>query len=90
MNPVEERQRILVTALSPILGEAGLKVVETRSVGGFPDFSLVPSATRGRPPQLLVFASQISKPDLRMSEVLDRRIEVLESTDRVLAYDRPI
>lgn len=90
VNPDESRQRTLVTTVTPVLDKAGLQVVETGHTNGFPDFSLVSTGTRVRSPQLIVFASGTAKPDLRLREVLDREVEILDDIHQVLAYDRPV
>ncbi|MDA2807146.1 AbiJ-related protein [Nocardiopsis suaedae] len=90
VNPNERRQRALAEAITPPLARDGLKVIETGSTGGYPDFSIVPRGLRARPPQLILFASRATKPDLRLREVLDQEIEIVESTSDVLRYDRPI
>jgi len=89
-NPDEGRQRVLVDAVSPALARAGLKIIETGSRRGYPEFTIVRTGTRVRPPQLILFASIGAKPDLRLSEVLDQEVESLDAEDVVLRYDRPI
>lgn len=90
VNPNEERQRALVEAITPALSQAGLKVIEIGSTGGYPDFSIVRTGTRARPPTLILFASTSRKPDLRLSEVLDQQVEVMSGASDVLRYDQPI
>jgi hypothetical protein len=90
VNPKEARQRELAAAISPILARAGLKIVESGTTDGYPDFTIVVAGTRPRPAQLILFASQHGKPSLRVRDVLDRSIEVLTGDDTVLAYDVPV
>lgn len=90
VNPDTDRQRDLVEAVTPPLESAGLKVAETGTDNGYPAFSLLAAGSRHRPPQLILFASKGRKPDLRLSEVLDGQVEVLDSDDVVLRYDREV
>ena len=41
INPDEGRQRVLVDAVTPALSRAGLKIIETGSRGGYPEFAIV-------------------------------------------------
>ncbi len=88
--PDEARQRELAAAIAPALTHAGLRVEQTGDLGGYPDFSVLPTGATSRPPQLILFASQTSKPDLRLARVLDKQIEVMSRSSDVLSYDRPI
>ncbi|CCG02435.1 hypothetical protein [Blastococcus saxobsidens] len=90
VNPNEPRQRALVAAISPVLTRAGLKIVESGTTDGYPDFTIVGAGTRPRPAQLILFASPHAKPALRIRDVLDQSIEVLTGDDTVLAYDVPV
>jgi hypothetical protein len=90
VNPDEGFQRVLVDAVTPALSRAGLKIIESGSRGGYPEFAIVPTGTPARPLQLILFASIGRKPDLRLSEVLDQQVEMLDAPDVVLRYDRPI
>ncbi|WP_037322452.1 AbiJ-related protein [Amycolatopsis thermoflava] len=90
VNPDEARQRKLAAAILPILNRAGLQVIESGTVDGYPDFAVVTVGTRPRPTQLILFAGQHGKPELRVSDVLDQSIEVLTGEDKVLAYDVPV
>lgn len=91
VNPSEDRQRALVETITPTLATAGLKIVETSSTGGFPDFTITPTGARSVPAQLIVFASTATdKPDLRLSSVLEGQIEVLTARDDLLVYDQPV
>lgn len=90
VNPKEARQRELAAAISPILARAGLKIVESGTTDGYPDFTIVAAGTRPRPAQLILFAGQHGKPSLRVRAVLDQSIEVLTGDDTVLAYDVPV
>lgn len=51
VNPKEARQRELAAAISPILARAGLKIVESGTTDGYPDFTIVAAGTRPRPAQ---------------------------------------
>lgn len=90
VNPNEERQRAMAEAITPALSRAGVKIIQSGTSGGYPDFSIVRTGTRARPPQLILFGSTSAKPDLRLSEVLDQQVEVINGTSDVLRYDRPI
>lgn len=90
VNPNEVRQRELVVAISPTLARAGLKIVESGTTDGYPDFAIVGAGVRPRPTQLILFASQHAKPELRIRDVLEQSIEVLTGDDTVLAYDVPV
>lgn len=90
VNPNEARQRELAVAISPVLAPAGLKIVESGTTDGYPDFAIVGAGTRPRPAQLILFASPHAKPALRVRDVLEQSIEVLTGDDTVLAYDVPV
>ncbi len=90
VNPDEQRQRNLAAALAGPLARASLTLVEGPAVGGYPTFAITPATGHARAPQLLLFASTASKPDLRLGEVLDREVELMDTDERVLRYDRPI
>lgn len=91
VTPDEDHQRILVAALTPPLARANLKVIETGITDGYPDFAVVTIGARSRPPQLILFASKTKKPDLRLREVLDQQIELVNNdVGDVLRYDQPI
>lgn len=87
--PDEAHQRAMAEAFNPALARDGLKLEETGEAGGYPQFELLTTGSARRPPQLLLFASSGAKPDLRVDEVLDRRIEVM-NPETVLRYEEPI
>lgn len=89
VNPDEQHQRTMVEAISPALSHANLKIVEVGKLEGYPDFAIVPTNTHTRPAQLILFASLTRKPDLRLRDVLDRHVELLDDND-ALVYDRSI
>lgn len=90
VNPYEPRQRQMVAAINPLLQRAGLQIVESGSRGGYPEFKIVAGNSPVRPVQLVLFASiSRNKPDLRISEVLDRKVEILDN-HKVLGYDRVV
>lgn len=80
----------LVTAIGPALAQANLEIIEVGVLDGCPDFSFVPASPHTRPAQLIVFASPTRKPALRLRDVLDSQIELLDDADDALAYDRPV
>lgn len=90
VNPDEERLRRLAAATDAALASSGLRLLETNPVQGYPSFTIERSSSRVRPPRLILFASRVAKPDVRLADVLDTDIEVLTSTDKLLRYDRPI
>lgn len=90
VNPDERRQRELLAAIKPVLKRGGLQVIENGSRGGYSEFKILAGNSPGRPAQLVLFASTgSSKPDLRISEVLDRTVEIVD-THQVLRYDRAV
>ncbi len=90
VNPDERRQHELLAVIKPVLKHGGLQVIENGSRGGYPEFKILAGNSPGRPAQLVLFASTgSSKPDLRISEVLDRTVEIVD-TRQVLRYDRAV
>lgn len=90
VNPDEPTQRAMAASISHVLSAAGLRLDETGTDDGYPAFTIVDAGrSRHLPPQLILFAS-ISKPDLRLPDVIDKRLEVLGSHADVLHYDRPV
>lgn len=91
VNPDEAKQRDLVAAITPALAQAGLKVIESDSDSGYPEFRIVEQSSGNRPAQLILFASTSTstKPDLRLSQVLDRQVELVGSHG-FLCYDEPV
>ncbi|MFG1858522.1 hypothetical protein ACGFJT_42290 [Actinomadura geliboluensis] len=88
--PDEPLQRRLVAILNPHLRAVGAELRETDAKDGYPEFSVVSTRSgHSRPPRALIFATR-SKPDIRLEDVLDLDIEVLNDQDNVLVYDRPI
>lgn len=80
----------LIEILNPPLQDAGAELRETGVAEGYPVFTMVSThARRSRPPRALIFAT-LSKPDIRIGDVLDLDIEILGSRNDVLFYDRPI
>jgi hypothetical protein len=88
--PDVEAQRRIVALANPALSEAGVRLVETDPVDGYPCFQLRgPAHGPGRRPKNLIFASS-RKPDIRFLSAIDNDIEVLGNADERLVYDRPI
>jgi AbiJ-like protein len=90
VTPDEDHQRAMAVALIPPLSRANLKIIETAVTDGYPGFAIVPTGAAARPPQLILFASMSKKPDLRLREVLDQQVELVNDPGEVLRYDRPI
>jgi len=90
VNPDADRLQLLATAVTGALATSGLRLVETDPVQGYPAFVITRSTTNPRPPRLLLFASRVAKPDVRLADVLDTDIEVLTSSDQLLRYDKPV
>jgi hypothetical protein len=88
--PDEPAQRRIVNTVNPHLRSVGAELRETGIDGGYPIFSVVStqSARTGQPLNV-IFASK-TKPDIRFLDAINNKIEVLESIDDVLAYDRQI
>lgn len=87
--PDENDQRQLVNAINPHLAEIRLELRETGDTDGYPTFHLAVTGSRtGRPKQLIFGSSE--KPDLRLIDVIDSDLEVVDPTGEVLYYDRPI
>ncbi|MGW8538693.1 AbiJ-related protein [Rhodococcus qingshengii] len=88
--PSEAIQRKILEVINPHLRKNRLELRESGTDGGYPVFRLV-SAGLGpvRRPKNLIFASS-TKPDLRLSDVLDNDIEILSSESDVLVFDEPI
>ncbi|MEW9267864.1 hypothetical protein AB1207_24250 [Kineococcus endophyticus] len=87
--PDETHQQAMVAVLNPALARAGVRMEQTGEDGGYPIFTLLKTGAARRPPQLLLFASIDSKPDLRLEDVLDQQIGVM-NPDTVLRYDEPV
>lgn len=81
----EARHRELEAAVATPLATAGLALHESHDHSGYPGVHIVRSGTRQRPAQALIFASTKAKPDLRLSDVLDRELELITDGD-VLMY----
>ena len=88
--PDEPVQRRIVNTVNPHLRSVGTELRETGIDGGYPIFGVVStqSARIGQPLNV-IFASK-TKPDIRFLDAINNKIEVLESIDDVLAYDRQI
>lgn len=87
--PDEDAQRQLVYTINPTLAGIGLELRETGNIDGYPTFHLVATGSRTGRPKQLIFASP-RKPDLRLIDVIDSDVEVVDPTGEVLVYDRPI
>jgi very-short-patch-repair endonuclease len=87
--PDEDAQRQLVDAINPQLAGIRLELGETGNTDGYPTFHLVATGARTGRPKQLIFASP-RKPDLRLIDVIDSDVEVVDPTGEVLVYDRPI
>jgi hypothetical protein len=90
ITPQEQHQRAMAAAITPELERAGLKLVEIAGSDGYPSFALTKAGVARRPPQLILFAARATKPDLRLSAVLDQQVELMDKDDDVLRYDRPV
>jgi hypothetical protein len=87
--PDEDAQCQLVDAINPQLAGIRLELRETGNTDGYPTFHLVATGSRTGRPKQLIFASP-RKPDLRLIDVIDSDVEVVDPTGEVLVYDRPI
>ncbi|MEV0352215.1 hypothetical protein AB0H88_41170 [Nonomuraea sp. NPDC050680] len=88
--PDEPMQRRLVEVIGPHLRAVGAELRQTDIKDGYPVFNVVSTRSgHARPPRALIFAT-LSKPDIRIEDVLNLDIEVLSDQDNVLVYDRPI
>lgn len=88
--PDEGAQRAFVKQVDPLLKECGAHFVETGTQGGYPVFEILPLNTNfGDKPKNIIFASE-EKPDLRLSDAISNKVQVLSDLDKVLVYDRPI
>ncbi|MGX7674629.1 AbiJ-related protein [Plantactinospora sp. DSM 117369] len=87
--PDEDAQRQLVDAINPPPAAIGLELRETSNTDGYPTFHLVATGSRTGRPKQLIFASP-RKPDLRLIDVIDSDVEVVDPTGEFLVYDRPI
>ncbi|MBO4205576.1 hypothetical protein [Micromonospora echinofusca] len=87
--PDEDAQRQLVDAINPQLAGIRLELRETGNTDGYPTFHMVTTGARTGRPKQLIFASP-RKPDLRLIDVIDSDVEVVDPTGEVLVYDRPI
>ena len=79
--PDESAQRQLVEAINPPLAGIGLELRETGNIGGYPAFHLVATGFRAGRPKQLIFGSP-GKPDLRLIDVIDSDVEVVDPTGR--------
>jgi very-short-patch-repair endonuclease len=79
----------LVDAINPQLAGIRLELRETGNTDGYPTFQLVAIGSRTGRPKQLIFASP-RKPDLRLIDVIDSDVEVVDPIGEVLVYDRPI
>ncbi|MCO1593815.1 hypothetical protein M8C17_01395 [Micromonospora sp. RHAY321] len=87
--PDEDAQRQLVDTINPRLAAIGLELRETGNTDRYPTFHLVATGSRTGRPKQLIFASP-KKPDLRLIDVIDSDVEVVDPTGEILVYDRPI
>ena len=88
--PDEPAQRRLVETIDPHLRAVAAELCETGSDGGYPVFSVISArSASARRPKTLIFAT-LSKPDLRILDLLNNDIEVLGDPDDTLVYDRRI
>lgn len=90
VNPDVRRLQLLATTVTGALAASGLRFVETDPIQGYPAFMITRSTTNPRPTRLLLFASRVAKPDVRLADVLDTDVEVLTSSDKLLRYDKPV
>lgn len=86
VTPDEDRIRRLAAAAQPVLSRHGLDLAETSDDRGYPGFQIIASGQWRLPPQMTLFASRHAKPDLRLSDALQVKIEVLSNDEDVLAY----
>lgn len=90
VRPEESEQRKFVLALESILKSCGTNFIEEEGDDGYPAFKIVPTNVREHEkPKNIIFAST-EKPDLRLSDAISNRIEVLTHQEKVLVYDQPI
>jgi very-short-patch-repair endonuclease len=87
--PNEDSQRRLVEAINPPLIGIGLELRETENIDGYPVFLLVVVGARSSRPKQLIFGSP-DKPDLRLIDVIDSDVQMVDPTGKILFYDRPI
>lgn len=80
----EARQRELIAAVTQPLTSAGLAVHDVPTASGYSGVHIVPSGRRERPAHALVFASITQKPDLRLSDVLDHELELVDAGDALM------
>lgn len=90
VTPDEDRIRQLAAAARPVLHRHGLDLAESVDDRGYPRFQIIASGQWRPPPQMILFASRRTKPDLRLSDALQVEIEVLSGDDDVLAYTDPV
>ena len=90
VRPDEASQRSFVEVANSALTPAGMELIETGEVDGYPDFTIASSGEpRQRRPKNLIFASR-HKPDLRFRDAVNNDIEVVTHSDDVLVFDEPI
>lgn len=87
--PDEDGQRSLVAVLNGQLSAVGLELRETGEADGYPVFRLTSTRAHGGRLKTLIFASP-TKPDLRLSSMLDNEIEIVSGADALLVYDRQV
>ena len=90
VRPDERSQRSFVEVANSTLAPAGIELIETGEVDGYPDFVIASSSEpHQRRPKNLIFASR-HKPDLRFRDAVNNDIEVVTHSDDVLVFDEPI
>jgi AbiJ N-terminal domain 3 len=87
--PDEPAQRRVVAAINPHLAAVVIALAETDEQDGYPVFRLRSTRARYGAPKTLIFATP-SKPDLRMSDLIDNEVEIVTGAADVLVYDRTI
>lgn len=88
--PDEPTQRNFVNAVNHHLRTVGIELREIGTDGGYPVFSIFSTRSKNTSrPKNLIFASP-TKPDIRFRDAINNDIEIVENTDSVLVYDRPI
>ncbi|MDI5969379.1 hypothetical protein POF50_008465 [Streptomyces sp. SL13] len=86
--PDADAQFRIVAVVNPVLASAGGRLEQTGERDGYPYFQLVRTGPGvSRRPKTLIFATT-AKPDMRLVNVLDNDIEILQSGDDLLVYDR--
>nr|BFD88409.1 hypothetical protein StreXyl84_78100 [Streptomyces sp. Xyl84] len=91
--PDEPAQRQFVEVANVHLQRVGARLQEAGEEDGYPFFELIRAGEPpSRRPRQVIFAT-LTKPDIRVSSVLDGDLEVIEQVERadqVLVYDRVI